>query len=129
MHVTSLPSPYGIGDLGPAAFAWVNRLRDAGQTWWQSLPLGPTGCGNSPSGLTIAPLQDLLNLGAEGRMNVPGMPVGNWRWRCTEDMLKPSLLERLRELTASTGRTSFVKSDKHIRVLALGDQQTSNATV
>jgi len=48
MHVTSLPSPYGIGDVGPAAFAWVDRLHDAGQRWWQALPLGPTGCGNSP---------------------------------------------------------------------------------
>jgi len=48
MHVTSLPSPYGIGDLGPAAFEWVDRLHDAGQGWWQALPLGPTGCGNSP---------------------------------------------------------------------------------
>src|SRR5580704_3978803 len=48
LHVTSLPSPYGIGDLGPSAFSWVDRLHDAGQLWWQSLPLGPTGYGNSP---------------------------------------------------------------------------------
>jgi 4-alpha-glucanotransferase len=48
LHVTSLPSPYGIGDLGPAALAWVDRIRDAGQSWWQALPLGPTGYGNSP---------------------------------------------------------------------------------
>jgi 4-alpha-glucanotransferase len=48
LHVTSLPSPYGIGDVGPAARAWIDRLREAGQTWWQSLPLGPTGYGNSP---------------------------------------------------------------------------------
>ena len=48
LHVTSLPSPHGIGDLGPAAFAWVDRLHDAGQSWWQALPLGPTGYGNSP---------------------------------------------------------------------------------
>ncbi len=48
LHVTSLPSPYGIGDVGPAASAWVDRLHEAGQTWWQSLPLGPTGYGNSP---------------------------------------------------------------------------------
>ncbi len=48
MHVTSLPSPYGIVDVGPAAYAWVDRLCDAGQRWWQALPLGPTGCGNSP---------------------------------------------------------------------------------
>src|SRR5579864_5186461 len=48
LHVTSLHSPYGIGDLGPAAFAWIDRLYDAGQRWWQALPLGPTGYGNSP---------------------------------------------------------------------------------
>lgn len=48
LHATSLPSPYGIGDLGLAAFEWVNRLHDAGQSWWQALPLGPTGYGNSP---------------------------------------------------------------------------------
>src|SRR5882757_8501915 len=48
LHVTSLPSRYGIGDLGPAAFEWIDRLCDAGQTWWQALPLGPTGYANSP---------------------------------------------------------------------------------
>ncbi|HXK05702.1 MAG TPA: 4-alpha-glucanotransferase [Verrucomicrobiae bacterium] len=48
LHATSLPSPYGIGDLGSPAFSWVNRLHDAGQQWWQSLPVGPTGYGNSP---------------------------------------------------------------------------------
>ncbi len=48
LHITSLPSPYGIGDMGPAAVAWIDRLAEAGQSWWQSLPLGPTGYGNSP---------------------------------------------------------------------------------
>jgi 4-alpha-glucanotransferase len=48
LHVTSLPSPYGIGDLGRSAFSWVDRLHDAGQSWWQALPLGPTGYGDSP---------------------------------------------------------------------------------
>jgi len=48
LHVTSLPSPYGIGDVGPSAFAWIDRLHEAGQSWWQALPLGPTGYGNSP---------------------------------------------------------------------------------
>jgi 4-alpha-glucanotransferase len=68
LHVTSLPSPYGIGDLGPAALAWVDQLHDAGQGWWQALPLGPTGYGNSPyqslssfagNGLLISP-SDLI---------------------------------------------------------------------
>jgi 4-alpha-glucanotransferase len=48
LHVTSLPSPYGIGDVGPGALAWIDRIAEAGQSWWQSLPLGPTGSGNSP---------------------------------------------------------------------------------
>jgi len=64
LHITSLPSPYGIGDVGPAAFAMVDRLQAAGQSWWQALPLGPTGYGNSPyqslssfagNGLLISP--------------------------------------------------------------------------
>jgi 4-alpha-glucanotransferase len=64
LHVTSLPSPYGIGDVGPAALAWVDRLHEAGQSWWQALPLGPTGYGNSPyqplssfagNGLVVSP--------------------------------------------------------------------------
>jgi 4-alpha-glucanotransferase len=48
LHVTSLPSPYGIGDVGSAAYSWIDRLHEAGQRWWQALPLGPTGYGNSP---------------------------------------------------------------------------------
>ena len=48
LHVSSLASAYGIGDVGPAAFAAVDRLQAAGQSWWQALPLGPTGYGNSP---------------------------------------------------------------------------------
>src|SRR6476620_8521888 len=48
LHVTSLPTPYGIGDLGPTAIKWIDLLHESGQSWWQSLPLGPTGYGNSP---------------------------------------------------------------------------------
>jgi 4-alpha-glucanotransferase len=64
VHVTSLPSPYGIGELGPAAFSMIDRLQAAGQSWWQALPLGPTGYGDSPyqslssfagNGLIISP--------------------------------------------------------------------------
>jgi len=48
LHVTSLPGPHGVGDLGPAVYAWVDRLAAAGQSWWQILPLGPTGYADSP---------------------------------------------------------------------------------
>jgi 4-alpha-glucanotransferase len=48
VHVTSLPSRYGVGDVGPGSLEWVDRLHQAGQRWWQALPLGPTGYGDSP---------------------------------------------------------------------------------
>ena len=48
LHPTSLPGPYGIGDLGPRAHAWVDFLAEAGCSLWQVLPLGPTGFDNSP---------------------------------------------------------------------------------
>lgn len=44
----SLPGPYGIGDLGPQAYAWLDFLKKAGIGWWQILPVGPTGYGDSP---------------------------------------------------------------------------------
>ena len=218
MHVTSLPSSYGIGDMGPAASEWVDRLHEVGQTWWESLPgvdflssvetelgalpfiaedLGlitadvhairdqfhipgtrvlrfafdghsdnphlpenyvsnsvvytgthdnPTTRGwfeelqgyqrqtlwrylKRPSGesceaaaalielawssvgaLTMAPLQDLLNLGKEARMNVPGRAAGNWRWRATEDMLHAPAFDWLRNLTRSSNRLGVLRS-------------------
>jgi 4-alpha-glucanotransferase len=48
LHPTSLPGPFGIGDIGPVAYDWIDVLAHAGQTWWQILPLGPTGYGDSP---------------------------------------------------------------------------------
>ena len=48
LHPTSLPGPFGIGDLGPAAYRFVDFLALTGQRYWQVLPLGPTGYGNSP---------------------------------------------------------------------------------
>ena len=48
LHPTSLPGPFGIGDLGPIAYRWVETLAAMKQTWWQILPLGPTGAGDSP---------------------------------------------------------------------------------
>jgi 4-alpha-glucanotransferase len=48
LHPSSLPGPFGIGDLGPVAYKWVDTLAAAKQSWWQILPLGPTGLGDSP---------------------------------------------------------------------------------
>lgn len=48
LHPTSLPGPYGIGDLGPDAYRFVDFLAASGQRLWQIMPLGPTGYGDSP---------------------------------------------------------------------------------
>ncbi len=48
LHPTSLPGRFGIGDLGPSAFEFIDLLASAGQRLWQVLPLGPTGYGDSP---------------------------------------------------------------------------------
>ncbi len=48
LHISSLPSPYGIGTLGKAAYEFADFLHAAGQKYWQLLPLGPTSYGDSP---------------------------------------------------------------------------------
>lgn len=48
LHISSLPSPYGIGTIGKSAFKFVDFLEASGQTYWQILPIGPTGFGDSP---------------------------------------------------------------------------------
>ena len=48
MHITSLPSPYGVGTLGKEAYRFVDFLKKSGQAYWQILPVTPTGYGDSP---------------------------------------------------------------------------------
>lgn len=48
LHPTSFPSRFGVGDLGQQAYRFIDFLVESGQQWWQVLPLGPTGYGNSP---------------------------------------------------------------------------------
>jgi 4-alpha-glucanotransferase len=76
LHVTSLPSPYGVGDVGPAALSWIDRLAQAGQSWWQMLPLGPTGYGNSP-------YQSLSSFAGNGLLISPD-------WLVEDELLRPS---------------------------------------
>jgi 4-alpha-glucanotransferase len=54
--------------------------------------------------IAIAPMQDLLGLPAQARMNTPGVSSGNWRWRCEYDHMKPSLADDLHAMTESFGR-------------------------
>ncbi len=65
LHPTSLPSRGGIGDLGPAAYEFVDWLAAAKQTLWQVLPLGPVGYGNSPYSCTSAFAANVLLISLE----------------------------------------------------------------
>lgn len=66
MHLSSLPGPHGIGDLGPAAHGFIDWLVAAGQTFWQMLPVGPIGCGFSPYSSTSAFAGEPLYISIEG---------------------------------------------------------------
>jgi 4-alpha-glucanotransferase len=50
---------------------------------------------NSVASLCVVPLQDVLGLGSEARMNIPSHPEGNWCWRFRPEMLRPELAEKL----------------------------------
>ncbi|HKV35278.1 MAG TPA: 4-alpha-glucanotransferase [Pyrinomonadaceae bacterium] len=76
LHPTSLPGPFGTGDLGPEAYKFADFLVSAGQSLWQVLPLGPTGYGDSPyacfsafAGNTSLISPEKLNLGFQTDKN------------------------------------------------------------
>jgi 4-alpha-glucanotransferase len=86
LHPTSLPGPFGIGDLGSAAYQFADFLAAAGQAYWQVLPLSPTGYADSPyQGLSafagnpmLISLEKLVHLGhlsANDLKSVPDFPV------------------------------------------------------
>lgn len=78
---------------------------DGAQMHWDLIRLA----WSSVADVAMAPLQDVLGLGREARMNLPGTSTGNWKWRVTEAALTPQVADRLGELTAIYGRTSNVK--------------------
>ena len=63
--------------------------------------------------IAVVPIQDVMSLGNEMRMNVPGIPFGNWRFRYTAYMLTSELAERLRYLSDITGRLNTAGEDDH----------------
>src|SRR6185437_4930303 len=74
LHPTSLPGPHGSGDIGPGARRFVDFLASAGQSWWQMLPVGPPGYGDSPYSAESAFAGHPLlvspeDLAAEGRLD------------------------------------------------------------
>ncbi len=90
LHITSLPSPGGIGDLGPVAYDFANFLHLGGQRIWQVLPLNPVGYGNSPyaalSAMAGNPLLVSLDV------------LADWGWIARD---------RIAGLAESTGKVDF----------------------
>ena len=92
----------GIADYGQRGrvFQYLGREADDGQIHWHLVGLAMA----SAADLAIFPLQDLLGLDSESRMNLPGTAEGNWRWRCLPGMLSEGLKARLRQLTIACER-------------------------
>jgi 4-alpha-glucanotransferase len=86
LHPTSFPSRFGIGDLGLEAYRFIDFLKESAQQYWQVLPLGPTGYGNSPymsysamAGnpvlISLEKLRDEGLLSDDDFANLPGFPA------------------------------------------------------
>ena len=109
MHISSLPGPYGIGSMGKASYDFVDFLVSAGQSYWQILPLNPTGYGDSPyqSFSTFAGnhyLIDLDTLADQGLLT--SEELGSVDWSSSEGRVDFGLLynQRSRLLKLAHGR-------------------------
>ncbi len=120
LHITSLANDYPIGDLGPAAYAFVDFLRGSGQTYWQMLPIGPTGMMNSPydgpaafagNPLLISPDQ-LVKQGLLLQNDLLPLPASAQRvdytvaWRWKEALLRKAFA-RYQAQSCQGGGTAF----------------------
>jgi 4-alpha-glucanotransferase len=76
--------------------------QDGSQVTWDMIRLA----WGSVADYALTPLQDVLDLGTEARMNLPGRPAGNWGWRYTQGMLTDAVLHRLADLTELYARYS-----------------------
>lgn len=79
---------------------YVGREVHAESVHWDMMRLAMASVAET----AITPMQDVLGLGEEARMNLPGVLEGHWRWRVREDQLKPELARALRDLTRTYGR-------------------------
>lgn len=111
LPVSSLPSPYGIGTFGKAAYAFVDQLVEAGQRYWQVLPLGSTNYGDSPyqsfSAFAGNPyFIDLDMLCEEGLLKID--EIQHIEWQKTPDRVEYELLWEHRYMVL---KQAFIRSN------------------
>ena len=122
LHPTSLPGPLGAGDFGSDAYKFVDWLVTAGQTWWQLLPLGEIGPGNSPymSSSAFAGnllLIDLAELASHGWLKAKDLEPhpGFQSDHVDFTLLRPYRLERLRRAAKSFfGQRNKIAEDEKL---------------
>ncbi len=134
LHVTSLPGRYGVGDLGPAAFRFVDTLAEAGQRVWQVLPLVPPGYGQSPySSPSTFALSSLLvspeRLVADGLLtdadlaDAPDFDADRVDWGVVLPFRQRLLARAFERFEA--GADDAVLAPWHARVAAFADAQAA----
>lgn len=116
MHISSLPGPYGVGSMGAPAYEFVDFLVDAGQSYWQILPLNPTGYGDSPyqSFSTFAGNHYLIDLDAlakQGLLLPEELDAVNWGRDESRVDFGQLYIERNRLLKIAHSR--FTESDEY----------------
>jgi 4-alpha-glucanotransferase len=128
-HPTSLPGPYGIGDMGNAAVRFLDSLALAGQSLWQVLPLGPTGYGNSPYAcfssfagnpllVSIDALRDWGLIEPQDLAGMPRFPEGRVDYGAAMRWKLPLLHVAARRFLASGDRAARVRYEEFRRAEA-----------
>ena len=122
LPISSLPSKYGIGDFGKSAYEFVDWLKEAGQSYWQILPLGPTSFGDSPyqSFSTYAgnpyfiDLDTLIEEGVLTQEEVDGADFGNNEGTIDYEKLYKARLTLLRK---AYERSDISKNEEYSRYM------------
>ncbi len=124
MHISSLPSPYGIGTFGKEAEKFADWLKSAGQKYWQVLPIGPTGYGDSPyqpfssfaGNPLLIDLDELAENGYLAKKSVADADYGADPTFVDYDKIRACKMALLREafagFTDDVGYTSFVMEEQ-----------------
>ncbi len=84
-------------------FSYIGTRCSVDEVPWKLIELAM----RSPANLAVIPVQDLLGLGAEYRMNTPGTTKDNWQWQLEEEHVRDDIINRLGKLTVETGRSIF----------------------